>query len=228
MRFLDTVFSNDGYLWCEVVVVNQHLPRTELNRSLRGYSDVEIVDCPRGFTKPKAFNFALKKCSGRYLSFWNQESLPEPECLLLLAEFMDKNPEVGLAIPKLRDSRGTIQPVARSLPGLFSILYPGGLPGTISPGWSDYASGEAAWLIGSGLTANRYLLEETGDLAEDLPTLWSLDLSLRAARAGWHCWYRHDAQAAVDLRQWLGETDNPVLRLWERLKVAVTRLRFIY
>ncbi|MFO7761299.1 MAG: glycosyltransferase family 2 protein [Thermodesulfobacteriota bacterium] len=227
LRFLDAVLKNDNHLRLEVIVVNQNLPYAELVNYLEGFSGHEILDCPAQLSKPRVFNLALRKCKGRYVSLWDQESLPEPACLLILAEFLDKNPEVGLAVPKLRNKRGVIQPVARSLPGFFSFLYPFGLPGRTAPGWSDYSSGEAPWLTGPGLTINRYLLEEIGCFSEELPTLWSLDLCLRALKAGWHCCYRHDAQAVADISQWLGRSGNPGLQLWEKFMVTITRLRFM-
>lgn len=227
-RFLPAVLNNDNHLHLEVVIVNQHFPCSGLNDYLQDYPGAQIVDCPSGFSKPRAFNLGLRKCNGRYISLWNQESLPEPGCLLLLTDFMDKNPEAGLTVPKLRDKRGRIQPVARSMPGFFSFLYPLGLPGKTSPGWSDYASGEASWLTGPGLTINQYLLEETGCLSEKLPTLWPLDLCRKALKSGWHCFYRNDAQAVADIYRWLGDIDRPEMQIWERLIVTLTRLGFIY
>lgn len=227
LRFLHAVTGNDNYLELEVVVVSQHLPYPELADCLKDFPGVVALECPAGLSKPRAFNIGLRKCRGRYLSFWDQESLPAPGCLLMLVEFLDKNPEVGLAVPKLRNQKGVVQPVARSLPGLFSFFYPFGLPGKPDPGWSEYSSGEAPWLTGPGLTANRFLLDEVGYPSEKLPSLWSLDLCLKALKNGWHCSYRHDAQAEADLYHWLEEADRPGLQLWERLMVTVSRLCFV-
>ncbi len=228
LRFLKAILQNNDYLQFEVIVVNQHFSTPVLAAELQDHPEVRFLDYPPEFSKPRSFNLAAKKCNGRYLSFWNQESLPAPGCLFLLADFMDKNPDAGVTVPKLRDKKGIVQPVARNLPGLFSVLYPAGIPGRISSGWNDFASGEASWLTGPGLTINRHLLEEIGAFQENLSVLWPLEFCMRTRKAGWHCYYRNDAQAMADVYRWLGGLNSPGRQIWERLLVAIRRLRFIY
>lgn len=73
-------------------------------------------DAPRGFAPNQ--NTLLRRAGGRYLMPLNSDTEVHTGALRELVHFMDANPGVGLAGPKLVYADGRLQPSCRSFPGL--------------------------------------------------------------------------------------------------------------
>ncbi len=195
-RFLRSAYDTADHVSLEVfVVAGEGMDSEPLEVEFSG-----MVVCPLTGNVAKGINTAIKRSTARYVSFWDDGAVVAEGCLVRLVNFLDDEGEVGIVGPKMRSEAGFIQQVARTFPPLLSILNRG-LPGKPMPGWDEYASGEADWLVGSGMVVSRLLLDDIGTLSSWLP-LWQLDLCRRANRAGWHVHYLNDAQVAASLTLW--------------------------
>lgn len=69
----------------------------------------------------RACNAGARVARGRNLLFLNSDCLVEPTCLATLAEFLDRNPNAAVAVPRLTDTDGRVQTNVVPLPTVRSI-----------------------------------------------------------------------------------------------------------
>ena len=142
---------------CEVFVVD--------NASQDGSADVIRKEFPtirlianednRGFGA--ANNQALWQCVGQYIVFLNPDTTVEPESFHKMVAFMEANPHVGLAGPKILNPDGTRQDSV-------SYRYPGHRYGAADLG---ALPGNIACVLGACQIASAELLRELGGFDED-------------------------------------------------------------
>lgn len=160
---------------CEIFVVD--------NASRDGSADVVRKKFPavrlianednRGFGA--ANNQALRECTGRYVVFLNPDTTVEPESFYRMIAFMDANPGVGLAGPKVLNPDGTRQ-------DSISLRYPGHRYGAADLG---PLPGEIACVLGACQIASADLLRELGGFDEDFFLYGEdQDLCLRIRKRG--------------------------------------------
>ncbi len=219
-RFLRAVHDTADHVSCEFFVLTRSSNR-DYSALKEEFPGVVYGEYDGAASLNRAINDVLRQSSGRYISFWDHTSVVSEGCLGRLVGFLDDVPEAGIAGPKMRDEKGRIQQVARTVPSFFSLLSGNALPGRVVSGWGEYAGGEAAWFAGSGMTISRYLLDDIGPVSRYLLLYWPIDLCLRARRAGWHVHYLHDAQIIASLSAWQKAMTcgkrSPAARLWEAL-----------
>lgn len=78
-----------------------------------GLPDVEYVDAGGNTGFGAGNNIALRKAESRYHAFVNPDVLFVEDALSELALFLDEHLEAGMAIPRLTDLDGRLQPVYR-------------------------------------------------------------------------------------------------------------------
>lgn len=160
---------------CEIFVVD--------NASRDGSADVVREKFPaarlianednRGFGA--ANNQALRECTGRYVIFLNPDTTVEPESFCRMVAFMDANPGVGLAGPKVLNPDGTRQDSV-------SFRYPGHRYGEADLG---VLPGDIACVLGACQIARTSLLRELGGFDEDFFLYGEdQDLCLRIRKRG--------------------------------------------
>ncbi|MCB2180420.1 MAG: glycosyltransferase [Desulfobulbaceae bacterium] len=220
-RFLASVFENADHVSLDVIVLVDFIDG-DFDLLSREFPEARVCECGGQKNVCDKINKVLPQTTGRYVSFWDHESVVTSHCLTRLVEFLDDVPEAGIAGPKIRSEKGTIQHVARCFPSFLSLLACGrNLPGKDMAGWSEYAGGETDWFAGSGMTVSRYLLGDIGGLNRSFSLFWPIEFCLRARKAGWHVHYLQDAQIVGSLAGWRkimmpGMHFFP-LRLWEAL-----------
>ena len=79
----------------------------------RCFSDVHFIGNKENLGFGKANNQALKLSKGKYVLFLNPDTLVEENTFKAFLGFMDKNPKVGMAGPKILNSDGTLQLACR-------------------------------------------------------------------------------------------------------------------
>jgi len=128
----------------------------------------------RGFAA--ANNQAIPFCRGRYVVFLNPDTVVGAGALATMAEFMDANPRVGLAGPRIVNPDGTVQhSVSTRYPGgKYGVQELAGLPGAI------------ACVMGACQIVRREILEELNGFDERF-FLYAedQDLCLRIRKLGW-------------------------------------------
>jgi GT2 family glycosyltransferase len=181
----------------------------------RGVALVER-DKPHGFAANA--NLGIARTSAPAVVVANPDTLPAPDAVGLLAEFMEQHPRCGIAGPLLRYPDGRWQPSRRQFPTVSgTIVRRTPLRRILRPSErqrSHYlldeqpdAPVQADWMLGAFLLYRRAMLEELGGLDERFRLYGEdIDLCYRAAKAGWERWYVpaatavHDYPAVIDNR----------------------------
>ncbi len=137
-----------------------------------------------------AANHALSLGRGRYTALVDADLLVQPGCLERLVGFMDDNPDVGLASPRILDAYGKTEPSCHPFPRLLRGV---GLPLPATYGLRPAATAEVDWCRAGLHLLRRELIEEIGLLDEHCAGLAELDLYWRAKRQGWHNYAVYEA-----------------------------------
>ena len=153
-----------------------------------------------------AHNQALRLASGRYWLVLNSDAAPLPGAVRTLIDFMDANPEVAVAGPRLRYPSGDIQPARRRFPTAATLF----LESTqLQRFWSDnrvlrrfYMQDrpedvvqDVDWLVGACLCVRASAASTVG-LFDERFFMYSeeLDWCRRFRRAGWRVSYVSTAE----------------------------------
>lgn len=133
-----------------------------------------------------------------YILLLNPDTVVRPGAIRAIRQFMDKNPDVGIAGSRLENPDGTSQCAARRFPGILSEFESSACTGPISRFLTRWIVSPPEidephacdWLPGASLCVRREVFESIGLLDEDYFMYFEeVDFCLRAKRAGWHVWY---------------------------------------
>jgi len=171
---------------------------------LREFPQLNIFSLP-GETVVQGCNQALELASGRYILLVSHDVLIQPKCLLRLVEFMDDNPEVGLAAPRILNAYGKPEHIVRTFHSLFFLLkqflpisadFSDRHDKHLAPAFEYNNDAEVDWLWSGVKIIRREVLEDIGLPDAAMPPYFSdMEYALRAKRAGWHNFYIHAATA---------------------------------
>jgi GT2 family glycosyltransferase len=193
-RFLSSVSQTDDHLSMEIIVVDRYSVEKSSLEVIRKFSMVNLVDLDAGCSLASAFGEAMSISNGRYVSLWSDDIIVGIDSLIRLVEFLDENPDAGVVAPGMKNGIGESLPIARVLPTLGSLMGSDPVPGLPMLEGNDEVRSEAEWLLGPPMIINRCLIDEIGGISGQFPQYWHLEYCLRAARAGWHMLFCHDAQ----------------------------------
>jgi len=186
---LETVYATAGPVAFEVIVAEVgESGAATLADDFPGL----LVARLEGRTPLAAANHALALGRGRYIALVDADLQLQPDCLQRLITFMDDNPDVGLASPRIIDTAGNTEPSCHDFPKLLEGL---GLPLPVPRGRLQGKSAEADWCRAGFHLLRRELLDEIGLFDAGCATLAELDLYWRARRQGWHSHYVFEAMA---------------------------------
>src|ERR1022692_2472657 len=161
----------------------------------------------------------------RFFMLLNSDTEVRAGALRILLDFMDANPEVGIAGSGIENPDGSDWPMA------FRFISPGsqlvgglrlGFVDRLFPGWvvarrmGQDRSAPADWVSGASMIIRREVFELIGLLDEGYFLYFEdVDFCLRASRAGWSCWYVPQARVMHIGKQSSGlvEIDNTRLRV---------------
>jgi GT2 family glycosyltransferase len=85
--------------------------------------EVEVIALEENIGFAKAVNCALARARGRYVALVNSDAFPDPGCIDVLVDALDRDPGVGIVGPKLRYPSGRLQPSAGTFPSLLGGLW---------------------------------------------------------------------------------------------------------
>jgi GT2 family glycosyltransferase len=81
---------------------------------------VKLIKSAENLGFAKGNNVAIRQCQGRYIALVNPDVVVFPGCLDALAEFLDKNPQVGNVGPRVFNPDMTQQSTCRRFPTLWN------------------------------------------------------------------------------------------------------------
>jgi GT2 family glycosyltransferase len=196
LRCIDSLYRT-GYEDFEVVVVNNDQGATpEIPHPVRLIRNPENV----GFAR--ACNQGVYVSRGENVMFINPDTLVEGDFFESLEKFLDENPRVGVAGPRIVGVEGDVQLTARKELGfvsgflgrtsLLTRLFPqSALVKRLFPAARKLTGPTAVdWISGTCMTVRRQVLEEIGPMDERFFMYFEdADLCRRAREAGWLVYY---------------------------------------
>ncbi|MFN0242933.1 MAG: glycosyltransferase family 2 protein [Planctomycetota bacterium] len=152
-----------------------------------------------------------------YVLFLNPDTVVRPGALRALLAFMDAHADVGIAGSRLEDPDGTPQHCRfrfLSIPGeLEHTLQIGAVSRVlarykIAPPLVDHAH-PIDWVSGASMIVRRAVFDDVGLMDEEYFLYYEeLDFTLRAARAGWPCWFVPESRVVHLVGQSTGVTNR--------------------
>jgi GT2 family glycosyltransferase len=209
-----------------VVVVDHASRRDAADRLSQGFPNVQLrrVASNDGFAA--GVNNGARATSSQFILLINPDCVLEPEAACRLADWLERNPDVAVAGPRIRNADGTVQPSARRFPDLTTAVagrsswltrvLPGNpisrrnLPAR-DP--ADATPLEVDWVSGACMCVRRDAFDAVGGLDEGFFLYWEdADFCRRLKHAGWRTMYvptagavhvggrssRHAADAALE------------------------------
>ena len=179
-----------------------------------------VIENNRPVSYAANLNAALARTSGELVAVCNADAVPEPDAVRILAEFMAGRPRCGIAGPQMLDPDGTWQPSRRRFPTVAgTVVRRTPLRRAFPPLERQRAHYylderpaepvETDWMLGGFLLLRRTMLDEIGGYDAGFRMYGEeIDLSYRAAKAGWERWY---VPAAVVRHRWDRLTDQRFL-----------------
>jgi hypothetical protein len=152
-----------------------------------------------------------------YFLLLNPDTIVRPGALEALVDFMDQNPQVGIAGSRLEDPDGTPQCSAFRFHTMLSELDSSLRLGIVSKllkkwvVWSPIPeeSCPTNWVAGASMIVRREVFETVGLLDEDYFMYYEeMDFCLQAKKAGWSCWYVPQSRVVHLVGQSSGVTDT--------------------
>ena len=153
-----------------------------------------------------AHNQALRRATGRYWLVLNSDAAPRPGALRVLVDFLEANPRVAVAGPRLRYPDGTVQPSRRRFPTVATLFVESTQIQRFIPrnpvlqryylaDRSDDEPQDVDWLVGACLCVRASAAAEVG-LFDESFFMYSeeLDWSRRFRAAGWRVAYVPSAE----------------------------------
>jgi GT2 family glycosyltransferase len=200
-RCLSALEAERPTLDLEVIVVDNASPDGSVELVQRRFAWVSVVRNPRNAGFGAAHNQALRRARGRYWLVLNSDAAPSPGALCSLVGFMDANPGVGVAGPKLRYLDGSVQPSRRRLPTLATLFFESTQLQRVFPSngilrryyvqdRSDEVPQDVDWLVGACLCVRASAAAEVG-LFDERFFMYSeeLDWCRRFRASGWRVSY---------------------------------------
>ena len=161
------------------------------------YPDVNFIENDENVGFGKANNQALRKSQGDYVLLLNPDTVVKTNAISELINFLDNNPDAGIAGARLINPDGTLQISAFPFPTLFrefwrmfyldSVVYLSNYP---MKNWNKDQAREVDTLLGACMLIRREAINQFGLFDEEY-FIYSeeVDLCTRLKEAGWRLYW---------------------------------------
>jgi GT2 family glycosyltransferase len=197
---LNSISANPPELRCEIIVVDNASSDSTVEFVKDNYPEVTIISNEKNIGFAAANNRAMESSNSKYVILMNSDCRVFKKSLDNLVAFMEKNPEVGIAGPKIINTDGTIQLSCRRFPSAFDAaahtvltnIFPHN-PFSRKYKLADIEKDRAFkvdWVSGSCMIVRTNALEETGLLDENyFMYVEDLDICYRMWQKNWKVYY---------------------------------------
>jgi N-acetylglucosaminyl-diphospho-decaprenol L-rhamnosyltransferase len=215
----------------KIVVVDNHsgdrsveqISQTIQTQGWQKWASVIASDRNGGFAYGN--NLAIRPAlasshSPDYILLLNPDTIVRPAAIKILLDFMNENPQVGIAGSRLEEPDGTPQHSAFRFHNIFSEFDSGLRLGVITkvlnqwiiaPPVSDEAC-KTDWLAGASMMIRREVFEAVGLMDEEYFMYYEeVDFCLQARKAGWYCWYVPQSRVVHFVGQSSGVTNTKII-----------------
>ena len=226
--FLKNVLNfNFDFNW-EILVVD-NASNDGLNQLLKKeFPVVKFISSPKNIGMGAGNNLGIKQSKGDYLLIANPDITLNQESAQKLVDFLNQNPRVAIAAPKMINPDGTRQNTCYHWPKLLTFIYRRTWLGTTSAGKRhlqqfSYSSDELRepkqvdWVLGGCFLIRRKALDEVGLFDENFFLfLEDTDLCRRMWQKNWQVWYLPQA-AIIHLPHRLSAGERTIKDAFSRL-----------
>ncbi len=188
----------------EVIVVDNNSQDGSIAAAKEKYPEARCIE--NGFNNwfSGATNQAIEASRGEYLLCLNPDTLCHENAIDELVKFLDRNPETGLAAPKLLNGDGSLQPSCRHFLKSRHLLMQHILPWKrlsnswrkqwVLEYWDHDETIQPDWIIGACILVRRETIEDIGLKDEGFPMFHEeTDWCYRMKKADWNIWFVHTA-----------------------------------
>lgn len=204
IKCLDSITSQ-GDINYETIVVD-NASSDETREAVKNHpSHVKLLANETNVGFARANNMGWKVSGGSYLYFLNPDTVVHPGTFEAIVEFMEANPEIGLAGTSILNPDGSTQSsVEKRYPGQRHAK--NDLKGL---------RGDIAWVLGASIAVRRTTFEQLGGFDERF-FLYAedIDLCLCGRRKGWEIGYIQNA--GVTHLGGQSEKNQPSAEVWRK------------
>lgn len=193
---LASVYETIKRISMEVWLVDNASTDGSVEAVKQAYPDVKIIQNSRNLGFASANNRAFKRMCGRYAVLLNTDAVLKKGAVEAIYDFMDNNPDVGMACGQLLNPDGSKQNSIANFPGLLSLLLNETLlryllPGRYPSKRKEYKGPiEIDSCIGACLMVRKKTMDHVGLLDEDYFFFFEeTDWARRIKQSGWKIYY---------------------------------------
>lgn len=121
LNCLDSL-SNSNYYTQEIIVVDNASSDGSIDAVTSRFPTTKIIENNENLGFSKANNIGIWQSTGRYICLINSDVIVLDRCIEKLMEFMDKNPSIGLAGPRILNPDSSLQVTCRHFPSVWNNL----------------------------------------------------------------------------------------------------------
>ena len=170
------------------------------------FPNIQLIENNRNEGYTRAINQTLKRAKGGYLVVLNPDTIPKPDSISILIQFLEKNEKIGICGPKVVNLDGTFQQSCRrgiARPAdVFSYFLGLAKKYPTNKRYTGYhlnhldenVINEVSGVSGSCMVIKRKTFEEIGFFDEQFFAYQEdSDYCLRAKKMGWKVYYNPDS-----------------------------------
>ena len=121
-RCIESICTNTKNITSEIIVVDNASSDGSAETVEKEFPQVKLIRNEENLGFAKANNIGIRESTGRYIYLVNSDVIVLDNCIDGLIKFMDKNPLVGMAGPRILNPDHTLQCSCRHFPSAWNNL----------------------------------------------------------------------------------------------------------
>ena len=106
----------------EILLVDNRSCDNSARYVRRFYPEIQVVENPEVSGYGENHNLNLQRAQGRYFVIMNSDMTVAPDVFVVLRDYMDCHPDVGIITPKILNPDGTIQGLNKRYPTIWDLF----------------------------------------------------------------------------------------------------------